>query len=695
VWSTAAVATGEVPVATVGTNLPDAAAPLTRSWVCAASLDGTGGSMHLRSVGRRALPALVLAAGLAAGVPAVAHHGSPPDRRLALTAAETGDPATTPIRHVVVIFDENVSFDHYFGTYPVAANPPGEPPFHALAGTPTVNGLDQALLEDNPNLSNPQRLDRSQALTCDQDHAYSAEQSAFDHGLMDRFVQDTGNQTDDTVALCTGKATGTAPNYTVMDYYDGNTVTAMWNYAQHFAMSDNAYGSAFGPSSPGALELAAGTTYGAVCGPTGGVYGPVPLCPPTTVDGRTVPYSLSATPGSVAPAGPGTEYDDRDPYYDECSQVYGGGLVAMGGTNIGDLLDSKGVTWGWFQGGFADGYVPGDGRPLPSPGSICSEAHANIGGATVTDYIPHHDPFQFYASTANPEHLPPTSVAVIGRQDQANHQYGLGDFWAAADSGHLPAVSFLKPPGYEDGHPGYSDPLDEQHFVAATIDRLESLPTWRSTAVIITYDDTDGWYDQQMSPILVQSQTALDSLSGTDQCGANPARVPTSTSGASEEARCGLGPRMPFLVISPWARPNFVDNQIIDQSSIARFIEDDFGLGRIGDGSTDAIAGSITPVFDFSQRPNPVLLLDPVTGEPVRHLPPAAELAAYSQGPVGAGGPPKGEPGAASVADGPHGAGPERPGTSAGGPVVTLHPEGSWWPERLTAAQEGAPAPVA
>ncbi|TMC37753.1 MAG: phospholipase, partial [Chloroflexi bacterium] len=148
----------------------------------------------------------------------------------------------TPINHLVVIFDENISFDHYFGTYPFAKNLPGEPQFNASRNTPSVNGLNMALLKANPNLANPTRLDRSQALTCDQDHNYKDEQLAFDHGLMDHFVQSVSG------GSCTDKSI-------VMDYYDGNTVTALWNYAQHFAMSDNSYDTVFGPSTPGALNL--------------------------------------------------------------------------------------------------------------------------------------------------------------------------------------------------------------------------------------------------------------------------------------------------------------------------------------------------------------------------------------------------------------------------------------------------------
>ena len=93
---------------------------------------------------------------------------------------------------LVVIFQENVSFDHYFGTYPRALNPAGEPKFHALPNTPSVNGLNQGLLTHNPNSNNPFRLDHSQNYTRDQNHDYMPEQQAFDSGLMEKFVQFAG-----------------------------------------------------------------------------------------------------------------------------------------------------------------------------------------------------------------------------------------------------------------------------------------------------------------------------------------------------------------------------------------------------------------------------------------------------------------------------------------------------------------------
>jgi phospholipase C len=115
-------------------------------------------------------------------------------------AKATSGEATTPIRHLVVIFQENVSFDHYFGTYPTATNPAGEPPFTAAPNTPSVNGIAGTLTTLNPNLNpangqgatNPFRLDRSQAATADQDHDYLPEQLAFDKGLMDLFPVNTG-----------------------------------------------------------------------------------------------------------------------------------------------------------------------------------------------------------------------------------------------------------------------------------------------------------------------------------------------------------------------------------------------------------------------------------------------------------------------------------------------------------------------
>jgi phospholipase C len=234
-----------------------------------------------------------------------------------------------------------------------------------------------------------------------------------------------------------------------------------------------------------------------------------------------------------------------------------------------------------------------------------------VGGVVSKDYIPHHEPFQYYRSTQNLQHLPPSSPDMIGRDDQAHHQYDLSDFWTAVDRHELPAVSFLKAPAYQDGHAGYSDPLDEQHFIVSTINRLEKTSDWSSTAVVIAYDDSDGWYDHQMGPVVNQSNDpTVDALRGTD-CGTNPAAI----SGGYLD-RCGYGPRLPLLVVSPFAKSNFVDHSVTDQTSIIRFVEDNWQTGRIGDASMDAKAGSLDNLFDFDRRGDgpSKLFLDPITG---------------------------------------------------------------------------------
>ena len=515
----------------------------------------------------RVLPILVALSMLAAAASVWA--GGQTEKRSQIIAdgggqqpAGSSSGAVTPIDHVVVIFDENISFDHYFGTYPHAENPVGEPPFFAAPDTPSVNGLDHHLLTDNPNGVNPARLDRSQALTADMDHGYTAEQKAADGGLMDRFVSTTGR----------GKSI-------VMDYYDGNTVTALWNYAQHFAMSDNSFGTTFGPSSPGAINLVAGQTHGA-----------------TAYSGNVTTKNRVLQPGQTGyPAwalnSNGTLFSDVDPYFDVTSK---GATIMMSGRNVGDLLNAHKLTWGWFEGGFAD-----------------ATKRANVGGHEVTDYIPHHEPFQYYKQTANPNHLPPTSIAMIGHSDQANHQYDLTEFFRALAAGNLPDVSYLKAPAAQDGHAGYSDPIDEQHWLVDTINKLQKSPFWAHTAVFISWDDSDGWYDHVMGPIVTASNDPKeDALVG-------PGNAGTPAPGTYLD-RAGYGPRLPLLLVSPWARHNYVAHSISDQSSILKFIEDNWKLGTLGNQSTDAIAGSLDDMFDFSKDyRNGRLFLDPTTGEPV------------------------------------------------------------------------------
>jgi len=524
---------------------------------------------------------------------------------LPISPASADAAPVTPIKHLVVLFDENVSFDHYFGTYPSAANTADEtlqgsgdqaPRFEAAPGSPTPNTFSRAGLagEANPNQYKPFRFTPGQAVTCDQDHAYDAEQKAMNGGKMDQFVQYTTKD----------KCASAGPNMydhpgEVMGYYDGNTVTGLWNYAQNYTLNDNYWTTQFGPSTPGALNLIAGNTFGAQS------------YDPNTEKKTAAPAVVGAT---ATAGGPGTIFDDADPIYDDCSNKNHTGadaVIGMSGKNIGDLLNGRGVSWGWFQGGFRPSTASSDGSVAQ-----CNYTHTNVAGNASIDYSPHHNPFAYYESTANRHHLAPANADEIGHNGRANHNYDLTDFDTALGAGNLPAVSFVKASEYQDGHAGYSDPLDEQTFLTTQINKIQQSADWDSTAIVIAYDDSDGWYDHQLPTILSGSKDPkLDSA----VC-SGAAAAPLG----GNQLRCGPGTRQPLLVVSPFARKNHVDSTPIEQASILKFVEDNWRTGRI-EGSADERAGSLQPLFDFAAPRTDKLWLDQVTGAPRDTSPPASE----------------------------------------------------------------------
>ena len=176
---------------------------------------------------------------------------------------------------------------------------------------------------------------------------------------------------------------------------------------------------------------------------------------------------------------------------------------------------------------------------------------------------------------------------------------------------NLPAVSFLKAPEYQDGHAGYSDPLDEQNFLVNTINAIQNSPFWKSTAIVIAYDDSDGWYDHV----------------------ARRSRIPRTTrrttrdlhlrrrSPGGYEDRCGSGPRLPLLVISPWSKTNYVSDHLTDRPRSSGSSRTTGCTGTPRRRSFDAISGSLDGrggLLDFRIRPHfRPLILDPATGEVV------------------------------------------------------------------------------
>ena len=371
-----------------------------------------------------------------------------------------------------------------------------------------------------------------------------------------------------------------------MGYFDGNTVTAFWHYAQHFAMSDNAFADTYGPSTPGALNVVSGQTNGMI------------------IVATTKKPSTLALPSYYINDGQGgyTMINDVDPAFDTCSSP--NDQAMMNGKNIGDLLNAAGISWGGFMGGFnlTDLRTPTARRAASARRTRPSSA------ADITDYIPHHNWFQYYASTSNPTHARPSSLAAIGKTleadgttlDPANHEYDLNDFYDAVKAGNFPAVSYIKAPAYQDGHAGYSDPLDEQN---ATVD-ADQLP--EETARL---EKHRGHRRVGRLGRLVRSRLRRgdEPLVRCRRPARRPGRVRHrhGARGHCGEARPGPLRARHALAVSrdlTVGEGEFRRSHQISLASVVRFIEDNWLHGqRLGGGSFDATAGSIASLFDFTR----------------------------------------------------------------------------------------------
>ena len=304
---------------------------------------------------------------------------------------------------------------------------------------------------------------------------------------------------------------------------------ALWNYAQHYALNDNSYDNQFGPSTPGRSTWSAATPKArSRRRHAGNVAGGV----------------LRATPNRATTSAPSprrSKLDDRQREPSSCR----GATAEMTSKNVGDLLNERGVTWGWFQGGFEPTAGTAGNRALCAPDDAEHRRRQRDRATSCTT-----SRSQYYASTAN---LAPR-LAELGQRSrpQRSDRHAAGPDASttsttstgstqALEAGNMPQVSFLKAPASENGHPGNSDPLDEQKFIVEEINTIENSQYWNNTAIFIAYDDSDGWYDHQVGPTLFPSHTAPDRLTGAGAC-----QFTNESSKVEHAGRCGLGPRLPL-----------------------------------------------------------------------------------------------------------------------------------------------------
>jgi phospholipase C len=420
------------------------------------------------------------------------------------------------IRHIVVIYLENHSFDNLYGLFPGAdgiANTPPEtarqvdlqdrpyeklPPVLDTRKKPPAR--DERFPADLPN--QPFEIGRyvpADRKVGDLTHRFYQHQMQINGGRMDRFaaVSDAGGL--------------------AMGYYDGRRLP-LWQYARRYTLADRFFQAAFGGSFLNHMWLACACTprhdnppkeLTAVLNEQGEPVKDGPLTP----DG----YAVNTLFSAQAPFSPKV----TDPKML---------LPPLNLPTLGDRLSDKKVSWAWYAGGWNDAVA---GKPDP-----------------VFQF--HHQPYAYFKRYAE------------GSQDRAKHLKDEADFLKAIDKGTLPAVSFYKPIGGLNTHPGYADLLSGDRRAAEIVGKIERSRLWPSTVVIVTYDEYGGFWDHVAPP---------------------------------KGDRWGPGTRVPALIVSPFAKRGYVDHTPYDTTSILKFIETRFGLKPLGE--RDAKANDLAGALDL------------------------------------------------------------------------------------------------
>ena len=413
----------------------------------------------------------------------------------------------TSIKHIIVVFMENRSFDNLYGEFPgadgiaaaasAAKQTDGSntiyPTLPQVAGSMIPAGLP------NAPFAIEQYLPASVA-TRDLVHRFYQEQQQINGGKMDRFVY-------------VSDAKGLAMGY----YHSMQLPIAA--LAQQYTVLDRFFHAACGGSFLNHIWLIAAATP------------PFPNAPASMVAALDGSGNL-VTDGAVTPDGYGvnTLFSVNTPM--PASTPVANRLPSLTIPNIGDRLTAKNVDWAWYAGGWNNA-VAGSPDPL---------------------FQFHHHPFVYWANYA------------AGTAGRAAHLKDEAEFLAAAAAGTLPAVSWVKPLGTENEHPGYTDIISGENHVVALVNAVKNGPNWKDAVIILTYDEHGGFYDHVSPPVV---------------------------------DRWGPGARVPAVIISPFAKTAYVDHKVYDTTSILALIEKRFGIAALT--ARDAAADPFSGAFDFSK----------------------------------------------------------------------------------------------
>ncbi len=464
------------------------------------------------------------------------------------------------VKHIVVIYAENRSFDHLYGLFPEAegiAQATAEQKTQLDHDGKPLPHLPPVFEHGKPSPKYPQALPNGpfQINAMPINGSASAVLPSPVHQYYHNREQINGGKNNMFAAMSTAGAW-------VMGYWDYSGFK-LWQWARDYTLADHFFMGAFGGSFLNHHWLIC------ACTPTHAT-APASVRPQLDEQGR-----MKKKPGSPASVlnGPVEVFDGRvtpDGWIVNTSQPQyqpsgippaAGGNLALADESrlpvppqsaktIGDTLSAKGVSWVWYAGGWKE--AEADGRRDPK--ARRAVIYNRDAGSLI--FQPHHQPFNYYARFAP------------GTPDRARHLKDVSDFLGAIDAGTLPQVAFYKPTGKVNQHPSYTDLASGDEHIAAVLERLKKSPQWSTMAVIVTYDENGGYWDH----------------------------VPPPT-GAGWGDRWGPGTRVPALVISPFARRGFVDRTPYDTTSILKFITRRFALEPLP--GVREKAGDLTNAFVF------------------------------------------------------------------------------------------------
>lgn len=479
------------------------------------------------------------------------------------------------VRYVFVLYQENRSFDSYFGTFPGA-----EGLFsHPAAQTP---GFEQKLIDTDGKIVtiHPFRIGPKEyaADTDDIDHSHALTVAKMNvrggTPMMDHFAE-----IEERKYSPTGNPSLMAKQFgeLAMAYEDCDTIPFLWRYANRFTLFDHVFETVTGPSTPGNLAIIAaqsGVTQWALH-PSEDWKGNGNAGPGDPVVNDSDPLSGSPKDKSPhpLPANP-ADFKGAHPYGVQVNQTYATLPLTMGGKSIGatvkgdsdpddDLkdvrhdvptitrMDRTPVDWRWYQEGF-DREPAAPGTPDTSPVDA-NGVHAS--------YVTHHNGPQYFGYIAN-------------NPKMVQHLKGLGDFFTDVSAGKLPSGGglFYVKGGYknflglkpvspdpasqktflgDDDHPGYSDAQISEAMIARAVNAIAASKYWGQSAIVITWDDSEGDYDHVPPPV--------------HQLGPDRSVV-------------GEGPRVPLLVISPYARAHAISHVQGSHASVVKFADRLFNL---------------------------------------------------------------------------------------------------------------------